>query len=289
MPYQPGQHQPGPEPQQPGAMQPTTERQAPAGHQPRLTERRAAQAGDLICGQCGEANPPVRKFCARCGSGLVEARVVAEKWWRRIFPKREPAKAGTRHRRRGSAGRAIGRVVRWVLAILLLAGIGAYGLISPFRQAVNGQAVSAANTVRNWFSEQVLPVRPSQVTASASIADHGPDLVADNAKNTYWAAPAQPLPALVFTFEAPVTLNEAIFQIGIGEDFQTALRPHQLHLVYSTGGTFDLSLADEPGPQTVKVQNAGGVQRVEMYIVSTYPSLQGTDVAISEIEFFTVE
>ncbi|MEV0679693.1 zinc ribbon domain-containing protein [Actinosynnema sp. NPDC050436] len=270
-------------------MQPTDRRSAPAGHRPRLTERRAPQAGDLICGQCGEANPPTRRFCARCGSGLVEAQVVEEKWWRRIFPEREAARAGTRHRRGASAGRAVGRVVRWALVVLLLGGVAAYGVVGPFRQAINTQAVSAANTVRDWFSKAAEPVRPSEVTASASTAGHGPDLVADNAKNTHWAAPATPPPALVFTFESPVTLDEAIFQIGIGDDFQAAKRPDKVHLVYSTGKTFDLSLADQPDPQTVRIGNAEGVRTVELYVETMHPSLQGSDVAISEIEFFTVE
>ncbi len=271
-------------------MQPTDQRQAPPGHKPRLTERRAPQAGDLICGQCGEANAPTRKFCSRCGSGLVEAQVVREKWWRRIFPKRQAAKAGTRHRRRTSPGKVVGRVVRWALAVLLLGGIGLYGLVSPFRQAVNEQVGSAAGTVKDWFTNDPKPVRPSEVTATASSAGHEAPLAADNAPNTFWSAPIEPtLPTLVFKFDKAVDLERAIFRIGIGDKFQTAFRPAKVHLVYSTGKTFDLTLTDVPDEQPVKLENGEGAQSVELFIESTHRSLQGNEVAISEIEFFTVE
>ncbi|WP_433262972.1 NADase-type glycan-binding domain-containing protein [Actinosynnema sp. CS-041913] len=271
-------------------MQPTDERQAPPGHKPRLTERRVPQAGDLICGQCGEANAPTRRFCARCGHELVEAQVVKEKWWRRIFPRREPAKAGTRHRRRGSPGRVIGRVVRWALAILLLAGVGLYGLYSPFRQAVNDQATSATREVKDWFSNDPKPVRPSAITATAESPGHAAGLAADNVKSTYWAAPVEPeLPALVLNFDRPVDVKRAIFQIGIGDKFQTAHRPEKVHLVYSTGRTFDLTLADTPDAQPVKIEHSEGAESVEVFVKSLHRSLQGNEVAISEIEFFTVE
>ncbi|MBB5959287.1 hypothetical protein FHS29_005907 [Saccharothrix tamanrassetensis] len=271
-------------------MRPTDERQAPPGHRPRLTERRVPQPGDLICGQCGEANPPTRKFCARCGTGLVEARVVPEKWWRRFLPRREPAKAGTRRRRRGGPGKVVGRVVRWALAVLLLAGVGLYGLVGPFRQAVNNQATSAARDVEDWFSKDPRPVRPTGITATAESPGHEAALAADNARNTYWAAPVEPeLPTLVLEFDGQVELERAIFQVGIGDRFQTAHRPEKVHLVYSTGRTYDLTLADDPDPQTVEIENSAGAESVEVFVKSLHRSLQGNEVAISEIEFFTVE
>ena len=41
--------------------------------------------GDLICGQCGEGNDPVRHFCRRCGNSLDEAIAVRLPWYRRFF------------------------------------------------------------------------------------------------------------------------------------------------------------------------------------------------------------
>ena len=37
---------------------------------------RRLRPGDLICGQCGEGNPPVRRFCGRCGDSLDRKSVV---------------------------------------------------------------------------------------------------------------------------------------------------------------------------------------------------------------------
>src|SRR5207302_9274006 len=47
------------------------------------------QAGDLICGECGEGNAATRRFCSRCGASLAVAERVRIPWWRRLFPKRD--------------------------------------------------------------------------------------------------------------------------------------------------------------------------------------------------------
>ncbi|WP_309117383.1 zinc ribbon domain-containing protein [Saccharothrix sp.] len=280
----------GPPPQQPGAMQPTDERRTPPPPRPQYTERRQPQPGDLICGQCGEANPPTRKFCARCGEKLADAQVVPEKWWRRFIPRREPAKAGTRHRRRTSVGRTVGRVLRWSLVVALLGGLGLYGLHGQFRSAVNNQALGAVSTVKDWFSNEAKPVRPNDVTANVASPDHGAGLAADNNKATYWSAPLEPTaPALVLKFDRKVDLAQAMFLVGIPDAFQTAHRPDKVHLVYSNGKTQDLNLVDLPEPKAVKLEGAQGVEWVEVHVKSVHRSLQGNEVAISEIELFTVE
>lgn len=211
---------------------------------------------------------------------------MPEKWWRRFVPRREPAKAGTRRRRRTSAGRVVGRFLRWALAVLLLGSAGLYGLHGPFRSAVDDHAVSAFGTVRDWFTADPRPVRPNRVTASAAAPGHGPELVADNATNTHWAAPGDPLPSLEFTFDAPADLTRAIFRVGVGDRFQTAKRPADVRFAYSTGQVFDLRLADTPDEQTVRLANGEGARSVRLEIRSLHGSLEGDDVAISEIEFF---
>lgn len=281
---------PQPQAQQPGAMQPTDERRTPPPPRPQFTERRQPQPGDLICGQCGEANPPSRKFCARCGEKLADAQVVPEKWWRRFLPRREPAAAGTRRRRRTSVGRTVGRVLRWSVVVALLGGLGLYGLHSQFRGAVNSQATGLASTVKDWFSNEAKPVRPNDVTANVASPDHGAGLAADNNKATYWSAPLEPTPpALVLKFDRKVDLAQAMFLVGIPDAFQTAHRPDKVHLVYSNGKTQDLNLVDLPEPKAVKLEGAQGVEWVEVHVESVHRSLQGTEVAISEIELFTVE
>ncbi|NUT96324.1 MAG: zinc ribbon domain-containing protein [Saccharothrix sp.] len=271
-------------------MQPTDERRTPPPPRPQLTERRQPQPGDLICGQCGEANPPTRKFCSRCGEKLADAQVVPEKWWRRFVPRREPAKAGTRHRRRGSVGRTVNRVLRWSVVVALLGGLGLYGLHGQFRGAVNGQATGLVRTVKDWFSNEAKPIRPNEVTANVASPEHEPKLAADNNTATYWSAPLEPTPpALVLKFDHKVDLAQAMFLVGIPNAFQTAHRPDKVHLVFSNGKTQDLNLVDLPEPKAVKLEGAQGVEWVEVHVETVHRSLQGTEVAISEIELFTVE
>ncbi|MFC0071217.1 zinc ribbon domain-containing protein [Umezawaea endophytica] len=282
---------------QPSAMQPAEQRTAAPKHGPGPTRPRAAQPGDLICGQCGSGNAPVRRFCGRCGASLAEVAVVALPWWRRWIPKREPAtlKAGARpgrdgvHRRTGlgPAVRGVLRVVRWLVAVLLVVSAALYGLYSPFRQAVNDQALSWKQDVEDVFVTRLAPVRPTAVTATVERPDHPGNLVVDNAFNTYWAAPVdQGEPALVLTFDHPVDLRKAIVRVGVEKEFQSAHRPRSWHLVYSTGKTYDVDLADTPDPQEITLDNGEGSTSVEVHVVALHRSLQGTDVAISEIELF---
>jgi hypothetical protein len=248
--------------------------------------------GDLICGECGMGNPPTRKFCSRCGTSLAVAATVALPWWRRWLPARKPKahEAGSRprgRRRRGGNRHRIGRVVRRVLAVaLVLVGL-LYAAYPPFRHVVNGEAVSLKNKVTGIFVTRYEPVRPIKVIATVETPGHGANLVSDNAVNTYWAAPAGGTElALVLTFDRPVDLRRAIVRVGIGADFQSAHRPQKLHLVYSTGKTYDLALADTPDAQTLPIENSAGATSVEVHVAALNRSLQGKDVAVSEIELF---
>ncbi|MFC5058788.1 NADase-type glycan-binding domain-containing protein [Saccharothrix xinjiangensis] len=268
-------------------MQPA-DRKAPTAPTPRLTERRQPRPGDLICGQCGEADPPTRRFCSHCGSSLIEAEVVAREWWRRLLPERAPAKAGAR-RRRADVGRAVVRVLRWSFLVALLGALGLYGLAPAVRGAVNTWALDRARDVENAFGTELTPVRPTAITATAEAADHPALLAADNAKNTFWLAPVVPRPpALVLDFGREVDLREAIVRIGDPDDFQAAHRPKKLHLVYPTGGSFDVELADTPDEQLVRIGNSAGAAKVEVHVVELHRSLRGDHVALAEVEFFAV-
>lgn len=278
-----------PVPGQPGAVQPAEQKTA-GPPRPRLTERRAPRPGDLICGQCGEPNPPTRRFCARCGSALVEAAVVPRKWWRRLLPARKPPAAGTRPTRHsGAVRRRVGRVLRWSLVVALLTAVGAYGLVPSFRGLVDTRAAAVVQDVKGVFATDLTPVRPTGITATAESPGHPPDLAFDNATNTFWLAPVEPRPpALVLDFGREVDLREAIVRVGDPDDLQAAHRPKKLHLVYPTGRTFDVDLADTPDAQTVPVGGSAGASSVEVHVVEWHASLRGDEVALAEIEFFAV-
>ncbi len=264
--------------------------------QQRTVEEQVLKPGDLICGRCGKGNVPTRNFCGRCGESLAESEVVKTSWWRRLFRRgpREhkagdrPGKDGVRRRagRAGAARRQVGKAVRRVIAVMLVLSALIYALYQPFRGAINTAAVGLWSQVTGIFETKLNPVRPSKVSASAQSPGHPGSLVSDNAKNTFWAAAGQGEPVLVFTFDRPVDLRKAIVHSGNGANFQAAHRPKTLHLVFSTGKTYDMVLADTPDAQEIPIENSAGATGVELHVVGLHRSLDGMDVAISEIELF---
>jgi hypothetical protein len=274
----------------PAVQQPTDERVLHRSA-PVRTELQPPNPGDLICGQCGIGNVPTRRFCRHCGHSLAEAAVVRPRWWQRLIPKRRKKRrhAGDRPKARGGRPwRAVSRwITRMLLAVLAVAGL-LYAAVPPFRTAANHQALAAKNWVTHIFDTKYTPIRATKVTANVSIPSHDAGLAADNAKNTFWAAPTNTgiEPALVFTFDHPVDIRQAIIRGGNAADFEGTHRPAKLHLVYSTGKTYDVTLADTPDAQTVDISQSAGATSVEIHIVALHRSLKGTDVAISEIELF---
>jgi hypothetical protein len=284
------EEKPAPKTAQPELVQPAEQR-APRRPGLPVPEEEPLNPGDLICGECGLGNAPARKFCARCGTSLAQAAIVAVPWWRRLFPggKAKEPKAGTRPRRRRGGGdtrRGIGRAIRRTIAVAVLVAGVLYATVPPLRSTVNTEVIGLKNDVTGIFVTQYAPVRPTKVIATMANPDHGANLVSDNASNTYWSAPGDREQALVLSFDRPVDLRKAIVRVGIGADIQAAHRPQKLHLVYSTGKTWDLNLADTPDAQEVTVENSAGATSVEIHVVALNRSLQGKDMAISEIELF---
>ncbi|HEY0641371.1 MAG TPA: zinc ribbon domain-containing protein, partial [Pseudonocardiaceae bacterium] len=283
---------------EPEAVAPTEQKARPVTTPERRPPTRRLEPGDLICGDCGEGNPPIRKFCSRCGTSLAEAEVVRRPWWKRILPRRKakvheagarPGRAGVR--RGGSRiGEAAGRI--WpilrnsVAVLLLIAGI-LYSVWPAFRIEVNQRVAAGRAKVEAMVLPQFEPVRPTSVTATLEHPTNPAGAVADSFTNTFWAAPGEGTqPALVFTFAQPVDVGRAILRVGNQQKFQSAHRPQVLHLVFSTGATYDVTVKDTPDPQEVEIKNGAGATSVEIHVQSLYRSLQGTDVAITEIELF---
>ncbi len=256
------------------------------------------QPGDLVCGECGEGNPPTRKFCSRCGTSLAEAEIVKTPWWRKLLPRRgaKVRKAGERSKRRGRGGKsklgiAVGttfRVVRRVVAIALILGGIAYGLFAPFRGWVNERAAEAKGTFERIVFPQYVPVSAAEApTASAALPKHPANLAVDGASDSFWAAPVGPKePNMVVKFDRTVNLARIIVHNGDGGDFKGTFRAQKLHLVFSTGKTTDIDLQDLPDPQTLEIENGEGVNSVEIHVVGTFKAVKGNTLAISEIEFF---
>jgi hypothetical protein len=279
--------------------QPTETRPRPRARASRPSTDRPPAPGELICGQCGAGNVSTRRFCRRCGAPLADAEVVKTPWWRRVFRKRPkvktaeasavPAHRPSRPRRPGRAGAAGRRAMRWgrnLLALGAVAGISMYGLIGSFREAVNDRVLGEKDRVEDVFDNDLVPVRPVRVTATAALPKHGAALATDNATDTYWAAPIRPRPVLVLFFDHPVQISQAIVHNGVGEKFQNSHRAGTLHLVFATGQTDDVELEDTPDSQEVSVESGDGGRRLEIHLDELHRSVNGSFVAISEIELF---
>jgi hypothetical protein len=270
-------------------------RQAPRTMEP-PTRRRP---GDLICGQCGEGNDPVRHFCRRCGNSLDEAIAVSLPWYRRFLNRLfgvRTREAGWRPRRVG-APNVMGfvmRIIRLAIAVIIIVAVLAFVLVPPFHNLVVNRATTAFTTVRKIVHPNYDPVHPTGASATTAIAGHPAGQAMDGFSNTYWAAqPSDRAPTLVLKFANPVDLADIGFTSGASgtpaptDPFLTQPRPHAVHLVFSNGATQDLNLADSATPQFFTLNGATQVSFVEIHVMSVFlpAGAAPSSVAITEVEF----
>lgn len=291
-----------PAPVQPQAVQPQApQRKKPPKVQPGKPTR-TPQKGDLICGECGEANAPGRKFCSRCGTSLAAAVVVKIPWWKRVL-RRKPKSAmagerpwtakegGKKRPKRKGIARFIGPVRRIGGIVLLVLGI-LYGVYSPFRNWVNDQYTHGKDKVMSVIHPQFDQVTVGPGTTSNDVTpnpDHPGTMAVDGFKNTYWltAPPSDTFrPEIEVQLTEKVDLAKVIVRTGASDDFQGHHRPKALLFIFDTGASFEVQLKNTPDAQTVTIHNGKDVQHFKIAVTSIYESLNGTDVGLTEIEFF---
>lgn len=293
---------PGPS-TQPQAMTPkAAERRKPKVIAAQPT--RTPQRGDLICAPCGEANVPTRKFCSRCGESLISAAVVRVPWWRRLLRRRpKEFRAGERpwkekgsptknKRRRQGFGRVI-RPIRRFAAVALLVGGLVYGVYQPFRTRVNDTYSSARTKVMSVIHPTFDSVTAGPGTTSniepPTDPDHPGLMATDGFKNTYWIAPpptTELQPSLDVTLTERSDLARIIVRNGAFDNFQGFDRPKTLLFVYDTGEQETVELKNSPDPQTHTLEHGGGVTRFKIIVTAAYQSIDGKQMALTEVEFF---
>jgi hypothetical protein len=254
---------------------------------------RMRQPGDLICGECGEGNPPNRRFCSRCGHSLVDAERCTSHGGADLPA---PSEGHGDRRGRGRGGRRCGRrkrsplakllpMIRRVVAIALLVGGIVYASVPPFRRWVNERALDAKSRVLSIVRPQYTPVHPFPVTDQSELSGHPGAALSDGFTNAFWAAPVGDKDVVTLQLDHPTQVQRALIRIGISGNSQGASRPHQLHLVFSTGKTQDLNLDDTADPQEVAIKADGPVTTIELHVTSLFKASSDT-VAITEIELF---
>jgi len=286
----------------PISVAPTTARPRSAPRTLEAPTRR--HPGDLICGQCGEGNDPVRHFCRRCGNSLDEALAVRLPWYRRFFNKVfgvRTREAGWRPHRVGPPNvmGLVWRIIRLAIVALIVVGVLAFLLVPSFHNVVVDRVTSAVTAIRKAVHPNYDPVTPIGASASTAIAGHPPMLAIDRYSNTYWAAlPGDRAPVLVIRFSGPQDLAEIGFRSGASgtapaDAFLAQPRPHVVHLVFSNGYATDLTLKDQDATQPqFNALEDGKVKQVtfvEIHIQSVYApaGAAASSVAITEVEFKT--
>lgn len=289
-----------PEPRQPDSRQPGESRRPRPRPEPRPASR-PIQPGDLICGQCGEANASDRRFCRRCGASLVEVvPVTGPPWWRRVFRERTRVHKAGERRRRQRRRRGVPGVKKLVAAaVVAVLGFAAVPRMGPVRNPVHTWAVEQKRSVKKLLKPTITIVRPVAATATSADPEHPPGLVIDGKKNTFWAA-ARGTPAdgagqaVVVTFDRPITLSHVGFYIGpLGDpaNFLTQPRPSKVQVVLlgtegNTVSTKDITLADKADFQKFRL-SGNGVSKVQVKVAEVNRSPQGgTQVSVAELEFY---
>jgi hypothetical protein len=311
---------PLPQPREP-ADQPTERTpQATRGLAAAVTKTkptRRLRPGDLICGQCGEGNPPVRKFCSRCGNSLLEAEHVKPSWWHRLthWFRRGPrvvdlsaeddgtggdSRAGSVAReaklRKAMTGRDPRQALRKVyrrgrIAVFVSLAIAVilYGKWGAFRYLIDSRVNSARSRVTGAIDIHYIPVHAVAVSANLQEqGDPGYNAV-DDYLNTYWLArySVADYPTLTLTFGQPVTLERIILYSGVSSDYLAHGRPSLIVLVFSNDKSATLTPQDTPKEQILNIANAIQVTSMKLEIEGTYPgTVSPADVAISDIELF---
>ena len=254
--------------------------------------------GDLICGTCGEGNPPARNFCSRCGTTLRDAAIAKRAWWKRLIPHRRrktlaagarPWKAGdgtTKRRRSGGKLAAVYSKLRPIVAgVLLVAGL-VVGFTPDLRGRVTGEIGDAKDSLMRRIQPRYTPLQPISIAATSEVPERPVANLVDGNTLTSWTAPASDLePTFVVRFDEPFDLSRIAVWNGSVDGFKDFARAAELHLVFDTGTTFDVTLRDLPDKQEYGIEGGAGVREVEVHVVGTYRSLGSDDLGWAEIEF----
>jgi hypothetical protein len=226
--------------------------------------------GAVVCSVCGAGNGADRQFCHQCGNDLSPA------------PLAEPPADGPYRRSRRVPKRKLRVAVAAAAAIALV--VVAAG---PGRRAAN----NALEQLRSRRAAPV-PIHPVRAAASSSVAGHAATAAIDGVRTTSWAEAASGDgvgQSLSVFFAGPVDL----FRVGlIAGDVGAAgqalrqPRPHEVRLAFSDGSSVTLELKDTEEFQSFEVA-ARHTTGVQMTIRSVYPSGEGADCSVAELEFFS--
>jgi hypothetical protein len=292
---------------QPEAVKPAAVKARPAARA-KTAPARTVNPGDLVCGQCGEGNDPNRKFCRRCGASLQRATVFVlpwyQRWWRKLTTRKTRA-AGDRprNRRRAIGGSGPGWLTSGflkVVGIAIVLGV-LLTIVGPWRDHLRHDVSSDYHRVFNDVHPKYNPVHPFMAIATSAARLHPAANAIDGAVNTSWQTntPAKPRThtstngvgqSLSIRLATASNLDEIGFLNGDQDTpsaYLTQPRPEKVHVTAAGAHPYskDLTLKDTATFQTFTIK-AKDASSLTITIDSVYPSDQGTNASIAEVELF---
>ncbi len=200
------------------------------------------------------------------------------------------ADGGTKQRRKGgSLGKLFAKARPLVAGALLLSGL-VVGVTPNLREKVTGKIGDTKDSIMSKLQPHYVPLSPIDIRGIVEDPNSPASNVIDGNTLTGWIAPdGTDDKSFVVRFDEPFDLERIKVWNGgpetDGLKFKDLDRPSQLHFVFDTGQSFDLTIEDVPDPKEYEIKNGDGVQEFEVHIVGTYSSLSNHAVGLREIEF----
>lgn len=305
---------------QPGAVAPEAMKPTAAKKPTKVIQKtkptRRLQPGDLVCGACGEGNPPARKFCSRCGENLSEAVVVKKKFWQKLIPKRKtkaleagarPGQAGVKAKRKGGGGRKVMQNVKRAVGLFAVLFGLAFAFLEPVREFTNRNVVEPVTCRWHNFTtnESSGVPNPDNRELTGATTEAGSDLTflsdrstnGENAGATWYGRRNDPNVEILFvaTWTTPQNITAIGVHNGDSENFNGFGRPSILRVVFQDkdgarhqGGVLELTDSNEF--QGLGVQGGANAVRAEV----TLDRLIGLPannpvIAVEDIHFLTTK
>ena len=289
-----------PGPVAPSAVKPGVVKARPTP-KAKAPQQKVINPGDLICGQCGEGNDPIRKFCRRCGASLLHSVAFVPPWYKRAIlrlRKRKVRAAGERPKMRrrafgGAGGGWISSIFTKIVALAIIVFI-VLTFVGPFHKTIKHRLSVWYHDVKNAIHTTYDPVHPVGATATSAVTGHPAANAIDNASNTSWEAGGSRSglgETLTITLQSASNIDKIGFINGDNDTPDAYLTEPRLETVLVTfksataSTSKSITLSDTATFQSFGV-SAKQVTSLTVTIESVYASAQGQNAALTEVELF---
>lgn len=253
-----------------------------------------SRRGELrACPACDAPNAAHRETCGRCGADLVSGRPA---------PDREPAPASAPSRRRArraasGTGRGATIAIIVVLGCALGVGLGWAVLNGPLASEPEPDVAVVPTFDPAVYAGPAQRLDVATVEASSTRPAQGDNrydatLLFDRDDATAWnsqgAGPDDEVGEFLrFNLNGTSWVRQVLVANGYQKDderFFGNARVKRARLEFDDGTTFDVTLLDQKGVQSLDLPEAVLTGRVALRILEAYPGSTYADVALSEVE-----